>query len=1050
MRVALDRDGDIAAVVDDGRLAMFDGSDRPTEIAVHAPVLAAACFRDHMWAVFGGSAPCLARLAAGRITGNTIPVVPDPGLRLIPATLGPPAAVVVGPICQLVRELGNSLVSRELGAGIGYALPVLRGRVIVASRDEVIALDGDTAAWRVRSPIPGGVVTEAAAIMEGQWLALHLRRGDEQGIALLSMQRGSLVHLVRLHEVRTVRFAARRGLAVCSGGDDLVVVDVRRGKVATAIRRPGVIDLAVDQMCDQLLLVIGGDAPQVIRYRWRDLEAHHAVEPPRIDTSIPAAAGEPEDVAPQPPPAAPDPPQPMSPPLTPAPARPARSVSPTAPLPTEDAPIELDLTALRPRPPVGVSREEALGVLGLHLELVGAWCGLAIAQAWDSGRLSTQDPQAHLYQNEVDAVLAYRRGAASEAIARMQARVTEAADKVFSAEHALAGRVLPLVRLAIEFELSPLAMHILMVIAAPLLWGELARLYAILTSDPSRPSCDELLVSQILGNDRGDRYQIAYELDDERPLMRFGLVSRAPGRTRPFASLVIAPQVIQHLRYEAASPGREVVHHPATVRLDDLVVAPGVLAQLARDLAAAGDQPLRLVVCGNQGSGRRSLAAALAALAGRPLGVIDASSLGNEPAERTEWLRTLLDRSLLAGWLPMIDYLDDGELGVELGPLREVLRSHPGAIAFRCGREQTPPVPPGHIRVQLATLDEATRVACWTAALARHEVTAVDVAPVAARYRVGPGVIERVAAHVAPLMRRVPGESSTPAPAAPLSVIDQAIRQHLEARLGTVATRVTRLPSWSEVVLPADVTDSLLELIARVRHRRRVFDDWGFDRRASSLRGITALFQGSPGTGKSMIAGVIARELGLELYRVDLSRVMSKWLGETERNLAAVFEAAEDSQAIILFDEADSLFAKRTEVQSSHDRYANLEVNYLLQRLDTFEGIAILTTNFGKAIDAAFRRRMTLRLTFPFPDDELREQLWQVHLPSELPTEGALDLSALARRYRLSGGYIRNAVMRGAFLAANESRALSQEHLERAVHLEFQEMGKLTDGGVIE
>jgi SpoVK/Ycf46/Vps4 family AAA+-type ATPase len=218
----------------------------------------------------------------------------------------------------------------------------------------------------------------------------------------------------------------------------------------------------------------------------------------------------------------------------------------------------------------------------------------------------------------------------------------------------------------------------------------------------------------------------------------------------------------------------------------------------------------------------------------------------------------------------------------------------------------------------------------------------------------------------------------------------------------------------------------------------------------STARGVTALFQGGPGTGKTLVASAIANELGMDLYRVDLSRIMSKWIGETEQNLAKLFDAAEDGHIIVLFDEADSLFAKRTEVKSSVDRYANLEVNYLLQRLDSFEGIAILTTNFGTSIDNAFKRRLSFRLTFPFPDDEAREALWRSHLPPQVPKTGDFDLAELARKYRLSGGYIRNAALRAAFLAAEELSALTQDHLERAIKAEFREIGKINDSGVLE
>ncbi|MBC7975012.1 MAG: ATP-binding protein, partial [Myxococcales bacterium] len=281
----------------------------------------------------------------------------------------------------------------------------------------------------------------------------------------------------------------------------------------------------------------------------------------------------------------------------------------------------------------------------------------------------------------------------------------------------------------------------------------------------------------------------------------------------------------------------------------------------------------------------------------------------------------------------------------------------------------------------------------------------------------------------------------------PTAIVDAVIRQHVAARVGHAATRVTRLATWDQVSLPEDMLDSLRELIGRARHGRTVFDDWGYDHRIATARGLTALFYGPPGTGKTLVASLIARELGLELYRVDLAKVMSKWVGETEKNLGEVFDAAEDGRLMLLFDEADSLFAKRSEVKSSNDRYANLEVNYLLQRLDAFEGVAILTTNLEGSIDPAFKRRLSMRLYFPVPDEELRAQLWAAHITPQIPTAGRLDFAALARRFPLSGGYIRNSALRAAFLAAQEKSALTQAHLERAVLLEYRELGKLADDG---
>jgi SpoVK/Ycf46/Vps4 family AAA+-type ATPase len=351
---------------------------------------------------------------------------------------------------------------------------------------------------------------------------------------------------------------------------------------------------------------------------------------------------------------------------------------------------------------------------------------------------------------------------------------------------------------------------------------------------------------------------------------------------------------------------------------------------------------------------------------------------------------------------------------------------------------------PGYLLLDVPARTEQQRAESWVIALAHHRIALSDPSELASRYRIGPGTIERVCAEVA--RRPDPPRDR----AGWQHELDDAVRQHLEIQLAKLATRVTRLATWSDVVLPEDIIDSLVELTGRVRHRRRVFEQWGFDRSIASARGITALFQGSPGTGKTMVAGVIARDLGLELYRVDVSRISSRWLGETEKNLGALFDAAEDGQVMLLFDEADTLFARRTEVKTSADRYANMEVSYLLQRLDNFEGIAILTTNFGSAIDPAFRRRLTYRITFPFPDEDMREQLWRTLLPPQAPTDGSINPVALARRFRLSGGYIRNAALRAAFLAADEGLPLSQAHLERAITMEFREIGKLAETGVLE
>jgi hypothetical protein len=643
-------------------------------------------------------------------------------------------------------------------------------------------------------------------------------------------------------------------------------------------------------------------------------------------------------------------------------------------------------------------------------------------------------------------LLGISSGLAPDDVAGARTMLAATEQIVRDADRDRGDRLLPIDVLARDFQLDELSVSILFAICAPRLRGELARLYGILANDPGRPMIEEHLIGLILGAEGSE--DIARELDADRPLRRYGLV-RLGTADRPFASLTVDPLVV---RFIAAQPAEGEPDQFLTVRaadrdLDDLHMPRPLIAKALKFLSTERDgEPARIIVRGRTGTGRHTLLASLAARAGRSLGVIDLATVPRDPNLLAGVLEAVLRRALLRGLIPCVDGLeligsDDPDTRVQV---QAVLRNHPGPLAVRLPADAQIILDPGYLLLDLPARNERERTESWGDSLARYRIPLSDPSELAARYRVGPGIIDRVCAEVA----RRPDRPTTPA--GWMRELDDAVRQHLENRLGKTATRVKRLATWSDVVLPEDIIDSLLELTARVRHRKTVFEQWGFDRSITTARGITALFQGSPGTGKTMVAGVIARDLGLELYRVDVSRITSKWIGETEKNLGSLFDAAEDGQVMLLFDEADSLFAKRTEVKSSVDRYANMEVNYLLQRLDSFEGIAILTTNFGNAIDPAFKRRLTYRVTFPFPDEEMREQLWKSLIPAQVPVQGKLDFATLSQRFRLSGGYIRNAALRAAFLAAEEGVALSHEHLERAIKMEFREIGKLAETGTLE
>ena len=267
------------------------------------------------------------------------------------------------------------------------------------------------------------------------------------------------------------------------------------------------------------------------------------------------------------------------------------------------------------------------------------------------------------------------------------------------------------------------------------------------------------------------------------------------------------------------------------------------------------------------------------------------------------------------------------------------------------------------------------------------------------------------------------------------------------SRLESLAQRIDSVVTWDDLVLPQAQMETLREIAAHVRHRMRVYEEWGFSEKGSRGLGISALFAGSSGTGKTMAAEVLARELRLTLYRIDLSSVVSKYIGETEKNLRRVFDAAEDGGAILLFDEADALFGKRSEVKDSHDRYANIEISYLLQRMEAYRGLAILTTNLKSALDSAFLRRLRFIVQFPFPDADQRVEIWRRIFPERTPTSG-LDLGALAR-LNVSGGNIRNVALNTAFLAADDDGQVSMRHLLHAARSEYSKIDKtLTDAEV--
>jgi SpoVK/Ycf46/Vps4 family AAA+-type ATPase len=284
-------------------------------------------------------------------------------------------------------------------------------------------------------------------------------------------------------------------------------------------------------------------------------------------------------------------------------------------------------------------------------------------------------------------------------------------------------------------------------------------------------------------------------------------------------------------------------------------------------------------------------------------------------------------------------------------------------------------------------------------------------------------------------------------PDAPLARLWDACRVHSRPRLEGLAQRIEPAAIWDQLVLPEKQLQTLRQIAIHVRRRAKVYQSWGFASQGSRGLGISAVFAGPSGTGKTMAAEVLANELRLDLFRIDLSQVVSKYIGETEKNLRRVFDAADAGAAILLFDEADALFGKRSEVKDSHDRFANIEISYLLQRMETYRGLAVLTTNRKSALDQAFLRRIRFAVEFPFPEAPQRAEIWRRVFPLATPTEG-LRIDSLAR-LNAAGGHIRNIAMGAAFLAADADEPVRMSHLLSAARSEFAKLERpLTDAEV--
>ncbi|HEY2669687.1 MAG TPA: AAA family ATPase [Rugosimonospora sp.] len=685
--------------------------------------------------------------------------------------------------------------------------------------------------------------------------------------------------------------------------------------------------------------------------------------------------------------------------------------------------------------------------------------------------------------------------AVRDALDRVSAEIDE------RVEHSLAaGLALGLPTLGRLFGLSTVERQAVMICLAPELRRTYDRLYAYLQDDITRqrPSVD--LILELLYPHERQRWAARATFSEAAPLRRTGILRRVDDPASPSGSsglaqfLTLDPRICRFLlgvdELDARLAGRARLHRPTGAGIAPEVdpdVVEG-LVRLAGHHAGADRSDWRALVLflhGPAGAGKRELARQVCdrlgvALLSVDVGVLDGphpdgqawdadapapdapaqGAWGGQAGWRLVFREALLHRAAVhvaagdaltgpgararlgslvtaaadLGWLVFLtgESAGSGEAAATGGALTG---GAPTGAAFTEAAFTDVVFQP--VAVPMPDVPRSTAV--WHHALAGHTAEPARwAAELAARFRLTPGRI-RAAIGLADNERLM----RSPSRALRLADVYAACRAQSSQRLGELAAKVRPHCGWEDLVLPADRVAHLREICDQVRQHHRVFDRWGFGAKLSHGKGLSVLFSGPPGTGKTMAAEVLARELELDLYKVDVSGVVDKYIGETEKNLARIFDEAQAGNGILFFDEADAIFGKRTEVSDAHDRYANIETSYLLQKIEEYEGVVVLATNLRQNMDEAFTRRIRCIVEFPFPEADSRLRIWQGLFPREAPVGADVDFTMLAKEFAVAGGNIKNIVMNAAFLAAADGGTIGRRHILQGTRREFEKIGKL-------
>lgn len=615
----------------------------------------------------------------------------------------------------------------------------------------------------------------------------------------------------------------------------------------------------------------------------------------------------------------------------------------------------------------------------------------------------------------------------------------------------------PLVQLSELFQLDRNEELCLLLCLAPEIDARYSRVFAFLQDDVTRKQPSVELMLRLLCEDVQESLVRRGLFSSGAALLRNRLLNFAqpsdrqlplPQRSlkiddRIAAFLLQSPQIDDCLVnwIEIIPPSNELKQTPLPSELVERTL------RLVESSFSGKEPFLRPVIhlYGRRGSGRCLLAALASHQIGLPLIVADIRKLPSGETPEGEVLWRLCREALL---LPAVLLIENFDELLQEGRQRELAVLLEAAhyfspVTFLSGKQIWKPENPKqfYLTLECPVPDATSRIDFWRHHLNSHSVEFHDndLIELSSKFRFNEGQIKQT---VKTAEHRAYWESRTTSGLTP-KLINQAARNIATPSLMGLARKVEAHFSWSDIVLPESQLVQLKEIASHATRSQIIFETWGFARHFSYGRGIAALFEGQSGTGKTMAASIIGRALGLDVYQIDLSCVVSKYIGETEKNLSRIFEEAQDSNAVLFFDEADALFGKRSEVKDAHDRYANIETAYLLQRMEEYSGIVILATNMKQNLDEAFVRRMRFIINFPFPNDEDRERIWQKAFPENAPMGGDVDFRWLSRKLKITGGNIKNISLRAAFLAIERNGVIGMDCLIEAAKRENEKIGKV-------